>query len=111
MLIGDTFALQQPSYPLVCDGRAVLEEEPVFRSRPFLESAVGIALSDLGRHVEAAALLKGTVDRAGSEPQWRSVAWWGLAESAWNAGRSEEVEAAAEGEGGRGAVRVNVQST
>ena len=73
----------------------LLAEFPVFRTRAFAETAVGLALADLGRHQEAGALLDGSPSRAGTDPQWRSVAWWGIAEAAWLRGDPEAAIAAA----------------
>lgn len=67
----------------------VLDDEPLFRNRPFLETAVGLAHADLGQHVEAHRHAAGAPVRAGHDPQARSVAWWLVTEVAWLHGRLE----------------------
>ncbi len=73
----------------------VLAAEPVFRYQLFMEAAVGLAWADLGRHVEAAAVVQGAPVRGGHDPQARSVGWWMAAEAAWLAGRADDARLAA----------------
>ncbi len=68
----------------------ILDREPAFRSRPFMEGAVVLALADAGDHAAAAARVTGGMARAGTEPQWRAVAWWTVVETAWSAGRDDD---------------------
>jgi DNA-binding CsgD family transcriptional regulator len=71
----------------------ILDREPFFRNRAFLEAAVLVALCDAGAHPAAARRSAGAVDRAGNDPQGRSIAMWGCAEAAWHAGRHDELKA------------------
>lgn len=85
----------RPRGEVVDEFGPLLERWPRFRSRPFLESAVIVALADAGRHVEAAALRAATVERAGTDPQWRSIAAWAVVEASWLAGHpADAIEAA-----------------
>ena len=61
----------------------VLTAGPPFRTRPFMEAAVVIALADLGRDREAEEVSRDIVRRASKADQWQAVAHWVLAESAW----------------------------
>lgn len=61
----------------------VLAEAPPFRTRPFMEAAVVIALADLTRDREAEETAEGMAARASRADQWQAVAHWALAESAW----------------------------
>lgn len=71
---------------LVDEFRPILEREPLFRSRSFMETAVILALADQGDVVAADGLAVGTLARAGNELQARAVALWAVAESAWLGG-------------------------
>jgi DNA-binding CsgD family transcriptional regulator len=64
----------------------IVDREPYFRNRAFLEAAVILALADAGHHPDAARRAEGVLDRAGSDPQMRSVAAWARVEAAWLAG-------------------------
>jgi DNA-binding NarL/FixJ family response regulator len=64
----------------------ILDREPYFRNRAFLEAAVILALADAGLHTDAEDRTEGVLDRAGNDPQMRSVAAWARAEAAWLAG-------------------------
>lgn len=68
----------------------ILEREPFFRNRAFLEAAVILALADDGAHAEAARLAKDAAARASSDPQNQSVVAWAITEASWLAGRNEE---------------------
>lgn len=80
----------RPSDEIVRDFRPILEREPFFRNRAFLEAAVILALADQGGHADAARLAEGAPGRAGHDPQSRSLAAWVRVEAAWLAGRPEE---------------------
>lgn len=79
-----------PCGPVIEQFLPFLHDEPFFRNRAFLEAAMVLALSDVGRHTEAAALAKGAVPRAGSDPNMRSIVVWARIECAWAAGRCAE---------------------
>jgi DNA-binding CsgD family transcriptional regulator len=79
---------------IIDEFRPLLDRWPRFRSRPFLESAVILALADAGRHPEVGALAAETVVRAGPEAQWRSIAGWAVVEAAWLAGHPADAVAA-----------------
>jgi DNA-binding CsgD family transcriptional regulator len=68
----------------------ILDREPYFRSRAFLEAAVILAHSDGGQHAEAERRGDGVLDRSGADPQGLSVAAWARVEAAWLAGRPRE---------------------
>lgn len=74
---------------------AVLDAEPLFHNRQFLEVAVGLALADMGRTTEAEWRSRGAPSRAGQHPEARAVAWWLMVETAWLAGRLDEAVRAA----------------
>ena len=82
--------------PLVEEFGPLLAEHPVFRSRPFMEGAVVLALADVGDVPRTAAVAAGGPARAGTDPQWRAVALWAAVELAWSAGRDEEACALAD---------------
>ncbi len=86
----------RPRGELVDEFGPLLDRWPWFRTRPFLESAVILALADAGRHVEAAERGRGAVERAGFEAQSRSLARWAQAEAAWLAGRPADAVAEVE---------------
>jgi DNA-binding NarL/FixJ family response regulator len=79
----------------VARGAPLLEQEPVFRCRPFLEAAVAIARADLGEVAAAEQQLRGAHLRAGDHGQWRSVVAWAEAEVAWASGDLAGIESAA----------------
>lgn len=68
----------------------------VHRARPFLQAAVALLRADLGRHGEVAAVLDGAEQRAGPDPQWRSVVLWARADAALAAGRPGDAVVEAE---------------
>lgn len=79
---------------IVARGTPLLEQEPVFRTRPFLEAAVAIARSDLGEVAAAEQQLRGAHLRAGGHGQWRAVVAWGDAEVAWAGGHRDRLDEA-----------------
>lgn len=83
----------RPPRDLLAEFGPILDREPYFRMRPLLEVTVLVALADDGRHVAAADLAGGSVARAGSEPQARATAHWGVIEVGWLAGRTAETAA------------------
>lgn len=86
----DMFLGVQPQ-TIVDRWQQVLDDSPPFRTRPFLDAAVTIALADLGRDREAQEAVSGIVERAGSAEQWRAVALWSVAETAWSGMRTDEI--------------------
>lgn len=68
----------------------LLDRWPDHRARPFLESAVALALVDLGRHTDAAARLAAVRRCTGRAPQGRSIGAWAVIDAAWSSGRSQE---------------------
>lgn len=76
-------------HELIAEYQPILDREPVFRSRPFMEAAVVIARADAGDHRGAGAVAGGSWPRAGIEAQWRAIALWSVVEAAWLAGRTE----------------------
>lgn len=81
---------------LIAEFRPLLEQWPVFRSRPFMEAAVTLALADSGQHGAAADLAAGSLERSGGDGVWQSLAWWARTDASWLAGRLEEAVAGAE---------------
>jgi DNA-binding CsgD family transcriptional regulator len=81
----------RPRLELIEQGTPLLDRWPVFRTRPFLESSVILALADAGRHTEAAERANGFTDRVGFDLQWRAIAAWTGVELPWLAGRNPEV--------------------
>lgn len=75
---------------IVRDFMPILDREPFFRNRAFLEAAVVLALADQGDHAEAGRLADGSTNRAGIDPQNRSLAAWVRVEAAWLAGRADD---------------------
>lgn len=71
--------------------RPVIEEVQFFRTRPFLEAAVTIALADLGLDHEAERATEGLLERTGVAEQWQAVARWAQAEVAFAGGHDDEV--------------------
>ncbi|WP_421118264.1 LuxR C-terminal-related transcriptional regulator [Aquihabitans daechungensis] len=86
----------RPRQEIVDEFAPLLDRWPGHRARPFLESAVVLAHADLGQHREATARLEGVDERAGADPQARSIAGWARADAAWSAGRASDALAAAE---------------
>jgi DNA-binding CsgD family transcriptional regulator len=68
----------------------LLDRWPDHRARPFLESAVALALADLGRHAEAAERIAAAARCTGRDAQSRSIGAWAAIDAAWSAGRSQE---------------------
>ena len=75
---------------IVAEFGPLLDRWPDHRARPFLESAVALALVDLGRHTEAAERLAAVRRCTGRAPQGRSIGAWAAIDAAWSAGRSQE---------------------
>ncbi len=86
----------RPRRGLVEEFAPLLDRWPGHRTRPFLETAVVLALVDLGRHPDAAQRLDGLDGRISSDPQARSIAAWARVDAAWSAGRSGAALAATE---------------
>lgn len=76
--------------------RPILQREPLFRGRAFMAAAVALALADLGRSGEAAALLGPDPVPPAEDAQQRSVLGWAAVEVAWAAGRLGDALGAAE---------------
>lgn len=77
---------------IVARGVPLLDQEPVFRCRPFLEAGVALARADLGEVAAAEQQLRGAHVRAGDHGQWRSVVAWAEAEVAWASGDLAGIE-------------------
>jgi DNA-binding CsgD family transcriptional regulator len=86
----------RPRGEIVDEFGPLLDRWPGHRARPFLESAVVLALVDLGRHAEAGERLAAVIACTGRDAQSRSIGAWAGIDAAWSAGRSEEALVAAD---------------
>jgi DNA-binding CsgD family transcriptional regulator len=86
----------RPREQLVDEFAPLLDRWPAHRTRSFLEAAVVLALTDLGRHRAATDRLAGVEGRVGVDAQARSIVAWARVDAAWWSGRAPDALAATE---------------